>query len=285
MTLSPQDIQSKQFHVRFRGFDVEEVDNFLEKIATSLLAVTDENDNLKSRIETLEKDMAIYQTQEKSFQSAIMAAQNIADEMKEKSKLEADQILDTARQEAFNLTDEAHAEIADLERDLDRLKDIKSQITDELRQKIQSYMDMLDNSPLGETTPATEYTPQSSEPLTTPVPEESQASEPSAETTTEEDDLSDLYVKVDLPDIDIDNIEADEDILETQDLELPPLPDNNDLLDIEDDDAPEAAIPDLDGDMVFSLEDPLDDDEPSITFEDVTEKETEEEFDPNESPL
>jgi cell division initiation protein len=286
MTLSAQDIQSQQFHVRFRGFDVEEVDNFLEKIATALQAVTDENEKLNGRVETLEKDIATYQAQEKSFQSAIIAAQNIADEMKEKSKQEAEEILNAARQESFKLTDEAHTEVTDLERDLDRLKDLKGQITDELRQKIQSYMDMLDNAPLSESTSAEEYVPQSSAPLATPVAEESEAPAPSVEETTPaEDDLSDLYVKVDLPDIDIDQAEPGEDILDPQDLELPPMPDNSDLLNIEEDDDSEAAIPDLDGDMVFSLEDPLDDDEPSITFEDVTEKKEEEKFDPNESPL
>ena len=285
MTLSAQDIQSQQFHVRFRGFDVEEVDNFLEKIATALQAATEENEKLKNRVETLEKDMATYQTQEKSFQNAIMAAQNIAEEMKEKSKKEAEEILEQTRKDAFSLTDDAHTEVADLERDLDRLKDLKGQITEELRQKIQSYMDMLDNAPLGEATPTAEYVPQSSAPLATPAPEEDQAPAPSiVETAPEEDDLADLYVKIDLPDIDIDEIDSDEDILEPQDLELPPMPDNSDLLNIEDDDQ-EAAIPDLDGDMVFSLEDPLDDDEPTASFEDITVKEDEDKFDPNESPL
>ena len=45
MTITPQDIQSKQFHVRMRGFDVDEVDKFLEKVAEEM-----EDDELEQRI-------------------------------------------------------------------------------------------------------------------------------------------------------------------------------------------------------------------------------------------
>jgi len=53
MILTAQDIQSQQFHVRFRGFDVEEVDDFLEKIATAFQTVSEENHKLKDRLESL----------------------------------------------------------------------------------------------------------------------------------------------------------------------------------------------------------------------------------------
>ncbi|HIJ79666.1 MAG: DivIVA domain-containing protein [Desulfobulbaceae bacterium] len=285
MTLSAQDIQSQQFHVRFRGFDVEEVDDFLEKIAAALQAATDENEKLRSRVEGLEKEVATYHTQEKSFQSAIIAAQSIAEEMKEKSKQEAEQILEAARKEAFGLTDQAHTEVTDLERDLDRLKDLKAQITDELRQKINSYLQMLDNAPLSSTAPAAEDLLQSSMAAAPATFAEQEETTAVAEAPPlEEDDLSDLYVKVDLPDIDLDETAADDEILEPQELELPPMP-TNDLLNIDEEDGQAAAIPDLDGDMVFSLEDPLDEDEPAVTFEDLIEKKEKDKFDPNESPL
>ena len=50
MTITAQDIQSKQFHVRMRGFDVDEVDKFLEKIAEEFLIITLENKQILEKI-------------------------------------------------------------------------------------------------------------------------------------------------------------------------------------------------------------------------------------------
>ena len=66
------------------------------------------------------------------------------------------------------------------------------------------------------------------------------------------------------------------------------MPDG-DLLTFDDEDVPEPAIPDLEGDMVFDLEDPLDEEEtgPSVDLEENVEDLTrkKDDFDPNESPL
>ena len=39
MTLTPLDIQEQQFRVKFRGFDVAEVDTFLERVANAFEAL------------------------------------------------------------------------------------------------------------------------------------------------------------------------------------------------------------------------------------------------------
>jgi cell division initiation protein len=136
MILTAQDIQSQQFHVRFRGFDVEEVDDFLEKIAAAFQAVSEENQKLKGRLETMEKDLATYQNQQKSFQSAIIAAQNVADGMKEKSREEAEAIVAEAQEEARLRREDANLEIGDLKRKIEELKSLREQARQELRQQL-----------------------------------------------------------------------------------------------------------------------------------------------------
>ncbi len=295
MTFSAQEIQAQQFHVRFRGFDVEEVDDFLEKVASAFDEINDENQRLKTQLETLEQELATYHSQEKSFQSAMVAAQSIAEEMKEKSKKEAEDVLAAAREESQKFQEDAHAEVATLEKDLDRLKELKGKVQDDMRQLLNSYLAMLE-APAGEAAaaivdealPPLEPIAEAEEAAPSVMDETLLTPEAEAPVEEEEGDLSDLYVKIDLPD-DFDAGDIPEAVDSPQDMELPPMPDS-DLLNLTDDDDEEpAGIPDLEGDMVFTLEDPLDEEhEPSISFgEEQEEKksELEDDFDPNESPL
>ena len=308
MILTAQDIQSQQFHVRFRGFDVEEVDDFLEKIATAFQAVSEENQKLKGRLETMEKDLATYQNQQKSFQSAIIAAQNVADGMKEKSRDEADAIVAEAKEEARLRREETDREIAELRRKIDDLKSLREQARNDLRQQLKSYLRMLDTEPADNaraaehfsSSPRRQETPRGniygatprSRVIAEPEPERRQGSG-SLLASSEEADLTDLYVKIDIPDSGpgsmVGMAAATDDDFTPQDLVLPSaLSAGQDMLVMDEDEEADPILPDLDGDMAFSLEDPLEDQEPAVSFADSleeAEKKKADRFDPDESPL
>ncbi|MCF6289798.1 MAG: DivIVA domain-containing protein [Desulfobacterales bacterium] len=55
MAITPEDIQHQEFQVRLRGFDMDEVDTFLEQVAEELYALLRENDQLRERIRELEQ--------------------------------------------------------------------------------------------------------------------------------------------------------------------------------------------------------------------------------------
>jgi len=269
MTLTPQEIQTQEFHVRFRGFDVEEVDGFLEKVAADFLALIEENKKLTAELETLSQEMATHRSQEKTFQHAILSAQQIADEMKEKSRVEADELLNEARREADGLRESANAEISALETEVDRLERLRSEAKNELRRMLDSYIAMVDQ-PL----PPRAAMAEPSEALVPPVAEAAPmplAPEDSTEETEEEEDFSDLYQRIELPDEDSTTIirqaftSDTEGADSTTEAELPPEPR------VAVDQPPLAAIPDLDDEIIFSLEDPLDRQEPSVTFDDLEE--------------
>ena len=110
MTLTPQEIQSKQFHVRLRGFDVEEVDGFLEKIAEEFLILTLENKQAKEKLQELSKEIEGYKKQEKTFQTAILSAQKISEEMQAKARKESEEMLTKAREESEHTLTQARSE-------------------------------------------------------------------------------------------------------------------------------------------------------------------------------
>jgi DivIVA domain-containing protein len=57
MEITPQDIIDKEFRVKFRGFDMAEVDAFLEEVAESFFKLTEENTLLNEKIIALQQDL------------------------------------------------------------------------------------------------------------------------------------------------------------------------------------------------------------------------------------
>ena len=303
MILSAQDIQSQQFHVRFRGFDVEEVDDFLEKISAAYQTIFEENQKLKGRLETMEKDLATYQNQQKSFQSAIIAAQNVADGMKEKSREEADAIVAEAKEEAHLRREDANREIAELKGKIENLKSLREQARDNLRQQLKSYLHMLDTEPADNARAAEHFSPSTrpQEPQRSRIfggtprtqatvePETSRPPRSSNFVSSEEADLTDLYVKIDIPDSGLGSMAAEaEDDFAPQEIALPSsLAVRKDMLIMDEDEDADPILPDLDGDMAFSLEDPLEAHEPSVSFAGslADAKKKTGRFNPDESPL
>ena len=281
MTLTPQEIQTQEFHVRFRGFDVEEVDSFLERVAEDFLALVAENKKLAAQVESLTDEMATYRSQEKTFQHAILSAQQIADVMKEKSRQEADHLIGKARQEATAIKDAANAEIAALEVEVDRLERLQAEVKEELRHQLHHYLDMLDR-------PHEELPPHetSADDLVPSVeiqapPAERDEEEPAAADDEPINDLSDLYQRIELPEEPIGAMlnEAVNAVAEEEEgaaapgLVADPAADQDEewsepqVTMAEEKEEPVTNIPDLDDDVVFSLEDPLDRPEPSVSFD------------------
>ncbi len=304
MILTAQDIQSQQFHVRFRGFDVEEVDDFLEKIAAAFQAVSEENQKLKGRLESMEKDLATYQNQQKSFQSAIIAAQNVADGMKEKSREEAEAIVAEAKEEARLRREDANHEIAELKNKIESLKSLREQARDDLRQQLKSYLHMLETEPADSARAAEHFSSSArrQEPQRGNMYDAAPRTRATAETeigrqrqsnslaSSDEADLTDLYVKIDIPDSGPGSMPAEaEDGFTPRDIALPSsISARKDILVMDEDEDADTILPDLDGDMAFSLEDPLEGHEPAVSFagslEDAQKKKADR-FNPDESPL
>jgi len=51
MKITPSEIQQQQFRIRFRGFDVREVDSFLEQIVDEFETMTRENASRQKEIQ------------------------------------------------------------------------------------------------------------------------------------------------------------------------------------------------------------------------------------------
>ena len=72
MKITPLDIQQQQFKTRFRGFDVREVDTFLEQMADVFESLQSENKRFRKEIKRLQLEGQGYREREESFKRAML---------------------------------------------------------------------------------------------------------------------------------------------------------------------------------------------------------------------
>ncbi len=254
MTMSPQEIQAKQFHVRFRGFDVEEVDDFLGQVAEHYLMLIEEKKTLAATVESLKSELDALKTEEHSFKDAIISAQRVADEMRQKSREEAQELLAKANDEVRDLKDAANKEITELEYRVDELRGTQAKLYDDLKQVIGTYLEQIEQTFVCDSS-RTATVADASSVLETAALEDLEVVEDikneddtlgdiSVETEDAEADLGDLYEKIDLG--------ADGETLLESGMK------DTDIGSINLDEAGGGSIPDLDDEVMFTLEDPLD---------------------------
>ncbi len=109
MTITPMDIQNKEFERSFRGYDIEDVDEFLDRVAKDIEGLMRDNMELKDQINQLLEKNKNYQKLEETMHNAIVVAQETAEEVKHSAKRESDLIRREAESEAKRIVDEARS--------------------------------------------------------------------------------------------------------------------------------------------------------------------------------
>ena len=92
MKLTPQEILSQTFSNRIKGFDPDEVKNFLQQIAETLESEIQEKEELKSGMEKLRESLAKLEKKEELLRDTLIAAQKFSSEIKANSHKEAELI-------------------------------------------------------------------------------------------------------------------------------------------------------------------------------------------------
>ncbi|HEX9252217.1 MAG TPA: DivIVA domain-containing protein, partial [Ignavibacteriaceae bacterium] len=75
MKISPIEIRQQEFTKKMRGYDPDEVQNFLESLAEELDKLNNENESLKIEFESLTEQINEYKKIEKNLQDTLLSAQ------------------------------------------------------------------------------------------------------------------------------------------------------------------------------------------------------------------
>lgn len=107
MPLTPLDIHNKEFSRRIRGYDEDEVNEFLDQVIKDYESVIRENKELHNQLLTLQERLDHFVNIEESLSKTILVAQEAADDVKNNSKKESQLILKEAEKNADRIINEA----------------------------------------------------------------------------------------------------------------------------------------------------------------------------------
>lgn len=144
MRITPLDIQQKQFPVKFRGFDVEEVYAFLEVIREEMEELLRENASLKENVQRAENQVKDFTDMETTLRETLMTSQQMVEEYKTTARKEAELFIKDAEIKADNLIKEAQEKVIKIHEDIVDLKGIRRHFKEELKRLIEGHMRMLD---------------------------------------------------------------------------------------------------------------------------------------------
>lgn len=144
MNLTPLDIQQQQFRVRLRGFDIHEVDRFLEKVAEDFTALQNDNKSLREEIRSLKHETQGYKEREETFKRAMLNSQKVLEQMKDNARKSAEVIIADAEVKAEKVLNRAHNRLSQLHEDITELKRQRMQIEVQIRSVIESHSKLLE---------------------------------------------------------------------------------------------------------------------------------------------
>ena len=121
--ITPLDIENKKFTKQMmKGYNVDEVDDFLDELTLEYGKLYKENAELKAQREELDTNVGKYKNIENTIQNTLIMAQKTADEVQEVAKKQADQIIKDAEYQAKNSVEELNTHILLKQKELEDLK-------------------------------------------------------------------------------------------------------------------------------------------------------------------
>ena len=121
--ITPLDIENKKFSKQMMsGYNVEEVDEFLDQVMQDYESNYKEVVSLKNKVDELNNALNHYKTIEATLQNTLVMAQSTAEEVKNVAKQKADQIVDEAKANAQKEVNELNNEILLKQKELDDVK-------------------------------------------------------------------------------------------------------------------------------------------------------------------
>lgn len=144
MRITPLDIQQKQFATKFRGFDMEEVDSFLELIREEMEELLRENANLREEAKRYEKQLKEYKNLETTLKDTLVNTQQMVEEYRNNAKKDAELIIKEAELKTEEMVKMAQEKVVKIHEDITDLKGIRRHFKEEVKRLIESHMRMLE---------------------------------------------------------------------------------------------------------------------------------------------
>ena len=114
MAITALDIKDKQFTTKFRGYNEQEVDEFLDIIVDDYEDLVRDNRELAARVKELEEKLAYFDEMKESLSQSVILAQETAEKVKASAADESANLINKANFNATRLIEEAKSKASEI---------------------------------------------------------------------------------------------------------------------------------------------------------------------------
>lgn len=143
MKLTPMDVRKADFRRALRGYDPEEVRILLDMVAEEYEKLLQENGMLSEKIRHLSERLDEYHSLEKTLQSSILTAERIAAESQERSRREAESLIEDGRVRGERILEDARERLRMLSREIEELRTQKDLFVRRFQSLLAAQADLL----------------------------------------------------------------------------------------------------------------------------------------------
>jgi cell division initiation protein len=156
MLIRPIDVRRKEFKSSFRGYDPNEVDDFLDAVADEFERNYTETQRMREEVSSLRDRLQQFEDLEGSIQAALVHAEQASNDLRRAATQEAEGIRQSAQREADFTIREAqsrsHQMLADSSARIERVQDsytalqeAQRSFANDFRHILKTYTDVMEN--------------------------------------------------------------------------------------------------------------------------------------------
>lgn len=200
--LTPQEVASHAFSkATFNGYNMSQVDEFLDTLTEDYTALYKENAVLKSKMKVLVDKIEEYRATEDAMRSALLTAQKMANSMVAEAEEKKRQLLRDAEHSAAARASELRRQIAEEEKRLAEAKRSTTSFTTQMKELIAHEIQFLTGLPQMEPESAPPQAEAEAPPPAEDVKQRAQEIEQSIQAALKEEEQLDEVAKADTKDI------------------------------------------------------------------------------------
>ena len=149
--LSPSDLYNTDFkNALMGGYDKDEVDDYLERVADAMEALINRVRELKEELEAQRGKVEEIRDMETTLRNALIQSQRFGESIEESARRQADAVLQSAQAERENLLLDARRLPEELQREINELRYERDRLRTDLRAVLAAHSALLSELPTAE---------------------------------------------------------------------------------------------------------------------------------------
>lgn len=146
MAIRPVDIRRKEFKNGFRGYEANQVDDFLDEVADEFERTFAENQRMSEEITTLQERLQQFEDLESSIREALVHAQQTSRDLRRNAGKEAELIVREAKEQSHRILADSSGRIERVQESYEVLRKAKQDFSNDFRHLLKSYLAVMDNT-------------------------------------------------------------------------------------------------------------------------------------------